>query len=63
MSMKITTMNNNEDESDSNPDVDTGNSLQTSMSANTGKRKSGGSIVPRLIENKRKHLEINLSAV
>ena len=32
------------------------------IQANTGKRKSGGSIVPRLIENKRKHLERNLSA-
>ena len=32
------------------------------IQANTGKRKSGGSIVPRLIDNKRKHLERNLSA-
>ena len=45
-------VNNKHDESDSEPDVDTGNSLQTSMPANTGKRKSGGSIVARLIDNK-----------
>ena len=47
----------NQDESDSEPNVDTGNSLQTSTPANTRKRKVGGSIVPRLIDNKRKHLE------
>ena len=52
----------NQDESDSEPNVDTGNSLQTSTPANTRKRKVGGSIVPRLIDNKRKHLERNLSA-
>ena len=50
-------VDNNQDESDSEPDVDTGNSLQTSTPANTGKPKVGGSIVPRLIDNKRKHLE------
>ena len=55
-------VDNNQDESDSEPDVDTGNSLQTSTPANTGKRKVGGSIVPRLIDNKRKRLERNLSA-
>ena len=55
-------IDNNQDESDSEPDVDTGNSLQTSTPANTGKPKVGGSIVPRLIDNKRKHLERNLSA-
>ena len=42
--------------------MDTGNSLQTSTPANTGKCKVGGSIIPRLIDNKRKHLERNLSA-
>ena len=52
----------NQDESDSEPNVDTGNSLQTSTPANTRKRKVGGSIVPRLIDNKRKHLERNLLA-
>ena len=55
-------VDNNQDESDSEPDVDTGNSLQTSSPANTGKRKVGCSIVPRLINNKRKHAERNLSA-
>ena len=55
-------VDNNQDESDSEPDVDTGNSLQTSSPANTGKRKVGCSIVPRLIDNKRKHAERNLSA-
>ena len=35
-------VDNNQDESDSEPDVDTGNSLQTSTPANTGKRKVGG---------------------
>ena len=55
-------VDNNQDESDSEPNVDTGNSLQTSTPANTRKRKVGGSIVPRLIDNKRKHLERNLSA-
>ena len=35
-------IDNNQDESDSEPDVDTGNSLQTSTPANTGKRKVGG---------------------
>ena len=45
-------VDNNQDESDSEPDVDTGNSLQTSTPANTGKRKVGGWIVPRLIDNK-----------
>ena len=55
-------VDSNQDESDSEPDVDTGNSLQTSMPANTGKHYSDGSIVPRLIDNKRKHLERNLSA-
>ena len=54
-------VDNNQDESDSEPDVDTGNSLQISVSANRGKRKSDGSVVPRLIGNKRKHLERNLS--
>ena len=53
---------NNQDESDSEPGVDTGNSLLTSTPANTGKHKVSGSIVPRLIDNKRKHLERNLSA-
>ena len=53
---------NNQDESDSEPDVDTGNSLLTSTPANTGKHKVSGSIVPWLIDNKRKHLERNLSA-
>ena len=43
---------NNQDEKSSEPNVDTGNSLQTLMPANTGKRKSGGSIVPRLTDNK-----------
>ena len=52
---------NSQDESDSDPDVDTGNSKETLMPANTGKRKVGGSIVPRLIYDKRKHLERNLS--
>ena len=55
-------VDNNQDESDSEPNVDAGNSLQTSMPPNSGKRKSGGSIVPRLIDNKRKHLERNLLA-
>ena len=55
-------VDNNQDESDSEPDVDTGNSLLTSTPANTGKHKVSGSIVPRLIDNKRKHLERNLSA-
>ena len=32
------------------------------MPANTGKRTVGGSIVPRLINNKQKHLERNLAA-
>ena len=52
----------NQEESDSEPEVDTGNSLQISTPTNTGKRKVGSSIVPRLIDNKRKHLERNLSA-
>ena len=55
-------IDNNQDESDSEPDVDTRNSLQTSTPANTGKRKVSGSIVPRLIDNKRKRLERNLPA-
>ena len=55
-------IDNNQDESDSKPNVDAGNSLQTSVPPNSGKRKSGGSIVPRLIDNKRKHLERNLLA-
>ena len=55
-------IDNNQDESDSDPDVDTGNNSQTSMPANTEKRKVNGSIVPRLINNKRKQLERNLSA-
>ena len=55
-------IDNNQDESDSDPDVDTGNNSQTSMPANTGKRKVNGSIVPRLINSKRKQLERNLSA-
>ena len=50
-------VDNNQDESDSEPDVDTGNRVQTSTPASTRKRKVGGSIVPRLIDNKRKHLE------
>ena len=54
---------NNHDESDGEPDEDTGNSLRTSTPGNTGKHKVGSSIVPRTIENKRKHLERNLSAV
>ena len=54
-------VDNNHDESDSDPYVDTGNSLQASMPANTRKLKVGGLIVPRLIDNKRKHLERNLS--
>ena len=54
---------NNHDESDDEPDEDTGNSLQKSTPGNTGKHKVGSSIVPRIIENKRKHLERNLSAV
>ena len=53
-------VDNNQDESDSEPDVDPGNSLQTSTPPNTGKRKVGSSIVPRVINNKRKHLERNL---
>ena len=55
-------VDNNQYESDSEPDVDTGNRLQASTPANTGKHKVGGSIVSRLINNKRKHLERNLSA-
>ena len=54
---------NKQDESDSEPDVDTGNSLQTSRPTNTGKGKVGSSIVSKLIGIKRKHLERNLSAV
>ena len=55
-------VDNNQDESDSEPYVDTGNSLRTSTPANIGKRKVGGSILPGLIDNKQKHLERNLSA-
>ena len=55
-------VDNNQDESDSNPYVDTENSLHTSTLANIGKRKVSGSIVTRLTNNKRKHLERNLSA-
>ena len=55
-------IDNNQDESDSKPSADAGNSLQTSVPPNSGKRKSGGSIVPRLIDNKRKYLERNLLA-
>lgn len=44
-------------ENDNEPDVDTGNSIQTSASENPRKRNSYPSIVPRLINNKRKHLE------
>ena len=54
---------NKQDGSDSEPDVDTGNSLQASTPTNTGKRKVGSSIVPKVIGNKRKHLERNISAV
>ena len=54
---------NKQDESDSEPDVDTGNSLQASRPTNTGKGKVGSSIVSKLIGIKRKHLERNLSAV
>ena len=54
-------VDNNQDESDSETDVDTRNSLQISVSANTGKCESDGSVVPRLSGNKRKHLERNLS--
>ena len=43
---------NNQDESDSEPDVDTGNSLQTSTPTNAGKHKVGGLIIPRLINSK-----------
>ena len=53
---------NNHNESDGEPDEDTGNSLQTSTPGNTGKRKVGSSIVPSLINNKRKNLERNLLA-
>ena len=45
-------VDNNQDESDSEPDVDTGNSLQTSTPTNTGEHKVGGLIVPRLIDSK-----------
>ena len=55
-------VDNNQDESDGEPKVDTGNSWQTLTPANTGKRKVSGSIVSRLINNKRKHLERNLWA-
>ena len=55
-------VDNNQDESGSEPEVDTRNSLQTSIPANTGKRNVGSLVVPRLIDNKRKHLERNLSA-
>ena len=53
---------NNQDESDSESAVDTGNSLQTSTPRNTGNRKVGSLVVPKLIDNKRKHQERNLSA-
>ena len=56
-------VNTNQDESDSEPDVDTGNSLQTSVPANPGKRTSDASIISILINSKRKRLERNLSAV
>ena len=55
--------NNNENvDNNREPEVDTGNSLQISTPANTGKRKVGSLIVPRLIDNKRKHLKRNLLA-
>ena len=53
-------VDNNQDERDSKPNVDTDNSLQTSKPANSRKRKSNAWIVPRLINNKQKHLERNL---
>ena len=65
---KIITINdnnvdNNQDERKSKPNVDTGNSLQTSKPANSRKRKSNAWIVPRLISNKQKQLERNLLVV
>ena len=55
--------NNNENfDNNREPKVDTGNSLQTSTPADTGKRKVGSSILPRLIDNNRKHLKRNLLA-
>ena len=54
---------NEQDESDSEPDVDTGNSLQASRPTKTGKGKVGSSIVSKLVGIKRKHLERNLTAV
>ena len=54
---------NEQDESDSEPDVDTGNSLQASRPTKAGKGKVGSSIVSKLVGIKRKHLERNLTAV
>ena len=50
-----------QDENDSEPDVKTGKSLQTSMPKYPRKRKPDASIVPRLFENKQQHLETNQS--
>ena len=50
-----------QDENDSEPDVKTGKSLQTSMPKYPRKHKPYASIVPRLFENKQQHLETNQS--
>ena len=50
----------NQDESDSDPDVDIGNSLHASMTASPRKRKSDAPIVLRLFGNKQKRSERNL---
>ena len=55
-------VDNKQDKSVSEPDVDTGNSLQTSLPVNPTKRKSDASVVPRLIDNKGKHSKENLLA-
>ena len=55
-------VDNKQNKSVSKPDVDTGNSLQTSLPENPRKRKSDALVVPRLIDNKGKHLKTNLWA-